>query len=86
MRVIGFLFSYLGSDVPGGILAASSGLNLPSRSMSAASLFARSSLSFTGSLITVEPARPCPGEGEGGGRGWVILDPLVGGAGIVEPV
>ena len=54
--------------------------------MSAASLFARSSLSFAGSLITVEPARPCPGEGGGEGRGCVILDPLVGGAGRVEPV
>jgi hypothetical protein len=54
---------YLGNGVPGGILAASSGLNLPSRSMSAASLFVRFSLSLDGSLPMVELEPPAPGAG-----------------------
>ncbi len=40
--------AYLITGAPGGILEASSGLILPSRSMSAASLFARFNLSLTG--------------------------------------
>ena len=59
-RLIGY---YLDNGVPGGILAASSGLRRPLRSTSAASLFVRSSLSLTGSVPIGELGPPDKGRG-----------------------